>query len=68
MGNDEHVAIFKKGVDAWNGWRERNPDIRPDLTHAHLIGADLIRANLSGADLTGANLIRADSERRTSSR
>jgi hypothetical protein len=22
MANDEHVAILKKGVDAWNAWRE----------------------------------------------
>jgi hypothetical protein len=22
MANDEHVAQLKKGVDAWNAWRE----------------------------------------------
>jgi hypothetical protein len=27
MANDEHVAILKKGVDAWNGWRNENPDM-----------------------------------------
>jgi uncharacterized protein YjbI with pentapeptide repeats len=43
MANDEHVALLKKGVDAWNAWRDENPDIRPDL-----MGADLRRANLSG--------------------
>ena len=21
MANDEHVAMLKKGVDAWNAWR-----------------------------------------------
>jgi hypothetical protein len=31
MANDEHVALLKQGVDAWNVWREENPDIRPDL-------------------------------------
>jgi hypothetical protein len=31
MANDEHVAMLKKGVDAWNAWREANPDIRPVL-------------------------------------
>ena len=28
MANDEHVAILKKGVAAWNAWRDENPDIR----------------------------------------
>ena len=32
MANDEHVALLKKGVDAWNEWRGENPDIRPDLS------------------------------------
>jgi hypothetical protein len=70
MANDEHVALLKQGVAAWNAWREKNPDIRPDLSEAELTGADLIGANLiganligaklSGADLTGANLHEAD--------
>ena len=75
MANDEHVAILKQGVAAWNAWRHENPDIRPDLSEAILGGADLTGANLSGAflnkadlsyaklpeaDLTGANLSGAD--------
>jgi len=36
MVNDEHVAMLKKGVDAWNEWRDDNPDIRPDLFEADL--------------------------------
>jgi len=32
MANDEHVAILKKGVAAWNAWRDENPDIRLDLS------------------------------------
>ena len=31
MANDEHVALLKKSVDAWNAWRDDNPEIRPDL-------------------------------------
>jgi uncharacterized protein YjbI with pentapeptide repeats len=49
--NDEHVAMLKKGVAAWNTWRAKNAHIEPDLT-----GADLIEANLTGADLTGTRL------------
>jgi uncharacterized protein YjbI with pentapeptide repeats len=45
MANDEHVAILKKGVDAWNKWRDENVNIRPDLS-----GVDLSRANLGGAN------------------
>ena len=41
-----HIAELKKGVDAWNAWRDENPDIRPDLNEADLIGADLREANL----------------------
>ena len=55
MANEEHVAILKKGVAAWNEWRRENPDIRPNLS-----GANLRRAHLYGADLSGADLSRAD--------
>src|SRR5262245_10390514 len=60
MANDEHVALLKQGVDAWNAWRRYNPDIRPDLSEANLSGADLRRAHLYGANLTGADLSGAD--------
>jgi uncharacterized protein YjbI with pentapeptide repeats len=60
MANDEHVALLKQGVDAWNEWRQNNPDIRLDLSKANLSGADLNRANLNGADLSKANLRVAD--------
>jgi hypothetical protein len=36
MANDKHVALLKKGVDAWNAWRHENPKIRPELTDADL--------------------------------
>jgi Pentapeptide repeats (8 copies) len=55
MANEEHVDRLRSGVGAWNAWREEKPDIRVDLSEAHLRGEDLIRA-----DLRGANLIRAD--------
>ncbi len=36
MANEEHLAILKKGVKAWNEWRERNIELRPDLSGADL--------------------------------
>ena len=71
MANDEHVALFKQGDAAWNEWRLKNPDIRPDLSGVITSGkadlskvdlskADLSRADLSQANLTGANLSRAN--------
>jgi hypothetical protein len=59
MANDEHVALLKKGVDAWNEWRDENPDIRPDLSKADLNNARLNGAKLGFADLRGANLFEA---------
>jgi len=64
MANDDHIALLKKGVAAWNKWHKENPDICPDLggadlRRAHLYGADLSGADLSGADLSGADLSEA---------
>src|SRR6516164_5836377 len=75
MANDEHVAMLKQGVAAWNAWRLKNLDIRPDLSKANLSWANLreadlreailpranlSHANLSGASLREANLIQAN--------
>ena len=60
MANDEHVALLKQDVDAWNAWRKANPHICPDLAGANLSGADLSGANLSGANLSEAGLSEAD--------
>jgi hypothetical protein len=46
MANDEHVALLKQGVAAWNAWRNENPDIVPDLRREHLSGMNLTEANL----------------------
>jgi TIR domain/Pentapeptide repeats (8 copies) len=66
MANDEHVAMLKKGVDAWKEWRRQSVKleglllIQPDLFGADLNGADLNGADLNGADLNGANLVGAN--------
>jgi uncharacterized protein YjbI with pentapeptide repeats len=60
MADEEHLKILEQGVEAWNRWREENPNIRPDLSGEYLVGANLYRANLIRADLSGANLSRAN--------
>jgi len=57
MANEEHLKILKQRVEAWNEWREKNPQITPDLSKANLIMADLSGANLNKAVLIGADLI-----------
>jgi Pentapeptide repeats (8 copies) len=59
MANDEHAALLKQGVEAWNAWRDKNPD-RPNLSGADLRRADLRKADLSEANLSAADLSRAD--------
>lgn len=51
MANREHVKILKSGVENWNKWREDNPDIKPDLSWANLVGTDLRGVNLSDANM-----------------
>ncbi len=52
--NSHHLAMLKKGVKAWNRWRQRNDMIIPQLS-----GIDLFDENcqdLSGYNLDYANL------------
>ena len=55
MANPKHLKILKKGVEAWNEWREEIKD-KPDLGRADLCGADLSYADFRGTNLRGANL------------
>lgn len=59
MPNEQHLEILKKGVQAWNEWREKNPEIKPDLNQADLAGVNLEGANLGFANLKEAKLISA---------
>lgn len=52
--NKRHLAMLKKGVRAWNKWRERNPHIIPQLS-----GIDIYLgkySNLDGYNFNDANL------------
>ena len=55
MANEEQLSILKKGVEAWNKWREQNGTIKVDLSGAVLSGV-----NLTGVDFRDARLTRVD--------
>ncbi len=60
MANQEQLEIIKQGVEFWNTWRVKHPDVKINLTKANLSEANLRGANLSTVDLRRANLIRAN--------
>jgi uncharacterized protein YjbI with pentapeptide repeats len=60
MANPEHLAKLKQGVEAWNEWRKRNPEVAVDLSGANLREANLGQANLRKANLSGAGLTMAN--------
>jgi uncharacterized protein YjbI with pentapeptide repeats len=61
MANPEHLEILKQGVKQWNKWREKHPNLVPDLSEAEVVNAELGGANpvaayLRRAKILGANL------------
>ena len=47
MAIEEHLNKIKQGVDAWNKWREDNPNEVPDLSKADIRGCKLQKINLN---------------------
>ena len=60
MANPEHLVILGHGELAWNTWREKNPEIQPDLSRAELQNSRLTDLNLAGADLSEVRLAWAE--------
>ena len=54
MANEEQLAILSRGVEAWNQWRQENPEALIDFKRANLRNRQLENANLVEADLTEA--------------
>jgi uncharacterized protein YjbI with pentapeptide repeats len=59
MANPEHVALVLK-VDDWRRWREKYPNVTPELSWANLVGVNLSVADLHGADLSRADFSKAN--------
>jgi len=51
MANEEHLAQLRRGAEAWNTWRKKNPGIQLDLCKTHFTGEDLSELDLIGVDL-----------------
>ncbi len=52
--NKRHLAMLKKGAVTWNRWREKNPDVIPQLSGIKLFPKEL--RDLSEYNLDYANL------------
>jgi uncharacterized protein YjbI with pentapeptide repeats len=64
MKGTRKLALFNRGVGAWNQWRANNPTEQPnfngmDLSRIRLQGAHLSRINLSLVNLSHVDLSRA---------
>lgn len=61
MSNLTHLMHLKQSsIEGWNHWRQEEPDLHLDLSHAFLCAIDLAAANLSDVDLHQADLYSAD--------
>jgi|GEM_PF-1093786 hypothetical protein len=58
MANEEHLAILRQGVEVWNEWRLKHPEISPDLASSDLCFQDLSGINFTRTNLREANLYR----------
>jgi hypothetical protein len=41
MADQQQLNVLKRGVPAWNAWREQHPTVRTDLYKANLSEANL---------------------------
>lgn len=56
MAVEQHMQLIHQGTEAWNHWRENNPDETPDLSQADLRGKQFSKINLRNANLQEAKL------------
>ncbi|MCL6436320.1 MAG: hypothetical protein K6T90_19345 [Leptolyngbyaceae cyanobacterium HOT.MB2.61] len=45
MADEEHLALLKQGVTAWNKWWQNHPKSKPDLEGVKLKEANLREVN-----------------------
>ena len=54
MANKKHLKILRKGVEKWNSWKRKNPNLYPDLKQANLCNLNLNGIDFSYTDLNYA--------------
>jgi hypothetical protein len=59
MANPEHLEILKRGVKAWNKWREKSQLLNPDLSDANLDDLELAFGDFSATNFAGASLCKS---------
>lgn len=57
MADKFHLEVLRNGVRVWNQWRENNPQILPDLSHASIGNRE---ENFTGINFSYCNLDYAD--------
>jgi hypothetical protein len=48
MANPEHLEILKRGIKAWNNWRDKYPHVKPNLSKAKLNRRRLVNLRVKG--------------------
>ncbi|MEH1855892.1 MAG: pentapeptide repeat-containing protein [Nostoc sp.] len=46
----EHILILEKGIEEWNKWRKKYPEIKPDLRGSDWSNKNFAQANFSEVD------------------
>lgn len=60
MAKEEQIKTLSQGVNAWNQWRRKNPNIEIDLSEANLCGFDFNSINFESANLSDVNFSKSD--------
>jgi len=60
MADQEQVERLMQGVDSWNLWRQKYPDIRPDLSFTNLSRKLFCNMNFLGTNFNGSVLRSTD--------
>lgn len=63
MADQEHLRILGEGVEAWNRWREENPEVGPDLSRMTFQETNLDDVNLDRTYLQSADFLRCSLNR-----
>jgi uncharacterized protein YjbI with pentapeptide repeats len=53
MANEEHLAILRQGVEVWDSWRKKNPEIIPNFSDINFYKADFSNSDFEDASLYG---------------